>query len=80
MFDVDFMRTNHLNRDLYEALLARGYSPDDVGFILGLEKILPMGRGRHDHQPWEMYYTPAQKSHVRDREWVLFRLFPEFDV
>jgi len=80
MFDVRFLRTNQLNRDLYEALTTLGYSSHDVQFILTLGKIFPTGRGRGEHQLWERYFTPAQKSHVRGQEWVLFKMFPEFDV
>jgi hypothetical protein len=80
MFAVEFLHTHRLNRDLYDALVARGYAPKDVAFILNLEKILPMGRGRGDSQAWEKYYTPGLKAHVREREWMLFEMFPELDV
>ncbi len=80
MFAVSFLRTHRLNDDLYEALLARRYAPEDIDFIHDLGKVFPMGRGRGDDQVWDGYYTPDLKAHVREREWVLFEMFPEFDV
>lgn len=80
MFTVAFLRTHVLNEDLHAFLLSTGYRPKDVAFVRHLERILPMGLGRRDDQAWEGYYTPALKALVREREWVLFEMFPEFDV
>lgn len=78
-FDVTFVRTHRLKRDLTDFLLSRGYSEDDVAFIEGLGKILPMGQGRTADQSWEGYYTPELKASVRQRDWPVFELFPAFD-
>jgi hypothetical protein len=39
-----------------------------------------MGRGRRNDQNWEKYYTPALKKFIREKDWVLFEMFPEFDI
>ena len=80
MFDLHFVRTDDLNRGLYEFLVEFGYEDDDVSFILEQGKVLPQGKGRNSNQQWQKYYTPELKQHVRERERLLFTLFPEFDV
>jgi hypothetical protein len=80
MFDLHFVQTNNLNRGLYEFLTLMGYDDSDVSFVVGQEKILPRGKGRTADQQWQKYYTPELKRHVREREHLLFTLFPEFDV
>jgi hypothetical protein len=41
--------------------------------------VLPQGRGRDKDQKWEKYYSPELKKLVRQKDWLLFELFPEFD-
>lgn len=80
MFKVEFIFTNRLNEQLHRFLLGTGYQPNDLGFIPELGRILPMGRGRREDQPWEQYYTSDLKSIVRHRDRLLFERFPEFDL
>lgn len=80
MFRLHFIRTDQLNRGLYDFLSQMGYEHDDISFILDAGKILPQGKGRSASQAWERYYTPELKELVRRKERFLFRLFPEFDV
>lgn len=80
MHDLHFVRTDQLNRGLYDFLVREGYDAGDVSFVLGEGKVLPRGRGRGDGQTWQRYYTPELKTWVREQEDFLFRLFPEFDV
>lgn len=81
MFDVHFIRTDELNRGLYDFLLRMNYKHEDIAFILELGRILPQGRGRSDAgKNWEHYYTPELKQEVRRAERFIFKLFPEFDV
>lgn len=83
MFDVHFLQTDRLNRDLHDFLLAAGYPRADIDFILELGKILPElpaeGTQRGDPESWASYYSPESKSFVRHRERHLFTLFPEFN-
>ena len=80
MHDLHFVRTDQLNRGLYDFLVREGYADEDVSFIRDEGRILPRGRGRGAGQEWQHYYTPELKAWVRDREDFLFGLFPEFDV
>lgn len=79
LFQVEFMVTHHLNEQLRQFLLAAEYHPNDLGFIPELGRILPMGRGRREDQPWQEYYTSDLKSTVRHWDRLLFEKFPEFD-
>ncbi len=80
MFDVRFVRTDHLNRELHEFLSGMNYEASDIEFILSTGKILPQGKGRTSEQKWERYYTPELKSEIRRKERLIFKLFPSFDV
>ncbi|HEV2765679.1 MAG TPA: hypothetical protein VGV38_22030 [Pyrinomonadaceae bacterium] len=80
MFDLHFVRTDQLNRGLYDFLLRFGYEDEDVRFVVEMERVLPRGKGRSAAQRWEHYYTPELKREVRERERFLFSLFPEFDT
>ena len=76
---VHFLRAEALNRELYEFLIAMGYEPEHVEFVLGLGRIYPDGRKRDPTRSWQEYYTPALKRLVREKERALFSIFPEYD-
>jgi len=76
---IHFVRTDRVREGLHAFLLDRGYRPEDAGFVLEMEKVLP-GKGRSDDQRWERYYTPELKDRVRRRERLLLEIFPDFDV
>lgn len=80
MFPVRFLNTSSLNRDLHEFLREMGHTEEEVSFILSSGKIYPREGGRDKGKAWEKYYSPELKDLVRKREWLLFDLFPEFDV
>lgn len=80
LHDLQFIRTDQLNQALHAFLLAQGYAADDLRFVLSLGKILPGGKGRQEQQRWPSYYTPELRQWVRRQEWLLFALFPDFDV
>lgn len=79
MFPVQFVFTHRLNVQFRDFLLAKGYPAESVQFITEKKKVLPQGRGRTTAQRWEGYYTPELKALVRQKDWLLFALFPEFD-
>jgi hypothetical protein len=76
---VRFLRTHRLNDDLATFLGEMGYSAEDVAHVRGRGKILPRGKGRRADQRWERYYTPELRRLVREKERLLFALFPEFE-
>jgi hypothetical protein len=81
MHVVHFLRTESLNRDLYEALLRLGYPARRLRFILEWGRILPPEeKGRRPHYQWEKEYTPELLAWVRRKERILFTIFPEFDI
>lgn len=80
LFDVQFLRTDRLNQELHDYLLAAGYREADLRFIRDHDRILPMGRGRPADQTWQDYYTPELRRAVREADRFLFEMFPEFDV
>jgi hypothetical protein len=80
MFDVRLIRTDHLNQDLTGFLASMGYKKEDLAFISGLKKIRPSQGGRRHEKKWENYYTTSLKRYIREKDWALFQMFPEFDV
>lgn len=79
LHEVHFVRTEALNAGLHTFLLERGYAEQDLAFLPGMGRVLPGGRGRDAAQRWESYYSPELKRRVRERERLLFRMFPEWD-
>jgi hypothetical protein len=80
MYPVRLLQTRRLNQELHALLLEVGYPPESVAFLPHMDRVLPQGRGRSAAQQWERYYTPDLKAWVRDRERLLFALFPEYDA
>ncbi|HEX6899173.1 MAG TPA: hypothetical protein VF789_05645 [Thermoanaerobaculia bacterium] len=80
LHDLRFVRTHRLNLDLHEFLAGMGFEAGDIDFILSLGKILPQGKGRAADQRWESYYTDELKRSVRERDRLVFAIFPCFDV
>lgn len=80
MHDLRFVRTHRLNQDLYDALIGLGFDARDAEIVLGLGRILPQGKGRAADQRWETYYTDELKRSVRERDRLVFAIFPCFDV
>jgi hypothetical protein len=78
MFEISFIHTEALNRELERFLRQQGYRDEDLQFIRDLEKILPEGRGRREDQHWQGYYTPALERYVREKDWALYELFPRY--
>jgi hypothetical protein len=77
---IRFLRAEALNDQLIEFLVGVGYPLERVAFIRGLGRIYPDAGRRRPPGDWRDYYTPASKRLVREREDLVFRLFPEYDV
>jgi hypothetical protein len=80
LHDLRFVRTDRLNQDLYDFLIGMGFDARDAGLVLDLPRILPQGKGRAADQRWEAYYTDELKRSVRQRDRLVFAIFPCFDV
>jgi hypothetical protein len=80
MYPVHFMHTDRLNDELHAYLLRAGYPRAAIAFVRSLPKIFPPEGGRTEEQAWPTYYTPELKRIVRERERLLFAMFPEFDT
>jgi hypothetical protein len=78
IFNVHFMRTEQLNRDLYSFLLRIGWNQKDVEHILNQEKIFPPRGGRSEDKVWEDYYSAELKTIAMKGERLIFSIFPEF--
>jgi hypothetical protein len=82
MFDVRFIRTSRLNRELCDFLVGIGYDAADVEFVESLGRVIPAGatvafREDSDSSAWSRYYTPELEATVRTRERLIFTLFPD---
>ncbi|GAG00925.1 unnamed protein product [marine sediment metagenome] len=80
MYDVTFLRTDRLKMGLWRFLDRIGYRKRDISFLLLRGKVQPPGAARKRGDRWRKFYTPEVKAYVRQRERMLFKLFPEFDV
>src|SRR5262249_12432213 len=79
LYPARFLRTHRLNEDLAAFLGEMGYAEEDLVHVRGRARVLPHGKGRRAGQRWEQYYTPELRRLVREKERLLFALFPEFD-
>jgi hypothetical protein len=74
------LNTERLNEELDDFLGSVGIPAEEREFIRATPKIRPPGGDREDQHRWEQYYSPELREFVRDRERILFELFPAFDV
>jgi hypothetical protein len=75
-----FLDQTNLNQNLHRFLCEMGYAKPEIDFVLNSGKILPPTSKRPADNKWETYYTPELKSWIRQREELIFRLFPQFDI
>ena len=77
LFDVDFVMTHDLSRQLRDRLLLLGYEAEDLDFICSLGRILPEGRGRSEDQAWHSYYDQDLVLRINQIDWPVLAIFPE---
>lgn len=80
MCNLRLLDQTNLNQELHAFLLRAGYAPAEIDFVRTAGKIFPPQGGRTPEQSWEKYYTSELKALVRQKERLLFKLFPRFDV
>jgi hypothetical protein len=73
------MTTQGLNQQLYALLKDFAYPEANIRFILEKERVHPLGKGRSVAQHWERYYQAEWIELIRQKDRLLFELFPEFD-
>lgn len=79
MHKVAFLRTESLNKDLHNFLLKQNYPEETLTPILSVPKINPIEGGRSKEKNWESYYTDELKEYVKNKEWLLFKLFQDYE-
>lgn len=77
---IHFIHTHSLNKELFQFLLSIGFPENKLQFILKKQKVLPLGKKREINKSWESYYTPELKKFVREKDSMIFKYFPAFDV
>lgn len=77
MAEVRFLHTENLNRELHDALAGFGYEKEDIAFILSEGKI-NVTRERKTPADRDKYYTDELLELVREKDRMMFDLFPEY--
>ncbi len=75
LYDIDFMKQENLNQELYDFLLSVGYAKSGISFILERKKI---NTSRKDTE-FKSYYNEPLKQRIRETDALLFDLFPYYD-
>ena len=70
MHQVHFLRTEHLNSDLHDFLLNRGFGRDALRFIL-TQEITNVSVAADP----EAYFTPALADYVKEKNRIYYRYF-----
>jgi hypothetical protein len=68
---ITFLRTEELNRELYDFLAAHGFAEERIAFILDHQK---MNVTRAASEKKDALWTPAAIEHVQERERLLFAM------
>jgi hypothetical protein len=78
MFAVEFLRTSTLNRDLHQFLATEGYPRRYIDGVLRKTPVRP--QEHHTPRPgssFKNYYTRETYELVREKEQLLFGIFPD---
>ena len=78
MFDVRFMRTHSLNRDLHRELTLLGYPASLIDPVTTKLAVRPdEQREERPSREHAHYYTDATRAFVLEKEKLLFAMFPD---
>ena len=81
LFDVRFLRMEHLNDEVHGALVDAGLPRERVAFVRDHGRVLPVNAAAQERpRDWRTYYTPELAAQVRRNDALLFRLFPDYDA
>lgn len=68
-----FLKTESINQDIFEYLKNIGFKESELSFIKSAEKVRVS-----NNKPWQDYMTDETISQIKEYEWLLFELFPEY--
>jgi hypothetical protein len=74
---IRFLRQENLNHEFYAFLSQQGYAANEIDFIVDAERVNVSPRQR-DQQRLRDFYTPELAQMLRERDSLLFSLFPEY--
>jgi hypothetical protein len=80
MPDFCFISMDRLNQGLYDFLTSMGFEHERLDFILKMGRILPPEGGRDESKSWRAYYSPELRQFVRQKDRLVFSMFPDFDI
>jgi len=80
MPDLTLLKTETINRDLYEFLLANNYREQDIKFILKEERIRPRKTGRLDDESRKNYLTEAIIEDIKLKERYLYKIYSDYGI
>lgn len=79
MFDVTFLHTENLNRELYDFLRSVGYKKKTLEFILDMGEVRPENQSEDRGKTRvEEMFTPELVKYVLQNERLFFSVFPEY--
>ncbi len=73
--DIKFLHTENLNQELHDFLLTMKLPKAEVDFIVNKGRI---NVSKRRSKKWENYISPETQAMIRQKERMLFMLFPEY--
>lgn len=80
MPDLTLLKTEAINRDLYEFLLAKNYRKQDIAFILKENRIRPRKTGRLDDESRKNYLTENIIKDIKHKERYLYKIYSDYGI
>jgi hypothetical protein len=77
MAQITWLPMEELNLALERFLIDLGYEAGEVAFIRDHERVSPPG-SRRTSRSWKHHYTADLEAWVRDRDRLLFAMFPDY--
>ena len=77
MYDIHFLCTDELNRDLHTYLSRLGWERSAIDFIIDAPRICPEEPLRTTERSWKAYYSEPLKDTIRSKERFVFETLHE---
>ncbi len=78
MPEIEFLRTDQLNEDLYAYLLKKGYPARFLEFIKNSAKVRPENTARSTDEKRKTFYTETLINKVQHKERLLLKICEDF--